>query len=295
MVTVSIFPRDRVTVMGVLNTTPDSFSDGGELYGDSSWELDVERAVERGCDLVRKGAGVLDVGGESTRPGAEAVAPAIQIQRVVPVVEGLSKRVAVPISVDTRSAEVAAAALEAGARMVNDVSGLATDPALAEVVARSEAVVALGHMRGEPATMRSFAHYDDLLGEVASELQASVKCAVEAGVARERLIVDPGLGFSKNAEDSFRLLGSGAWLRARLGLPVLLGPSRKSFLGAVTAEAPSDRDETTWTACAIAAFCGVDGVRVHEPAGAARAVAIGFAARQAAVKREEEAAWWNPY
>ena len=279
MVSASIFLEDRVTVMGIVNTTPDSFSDGGELFRGSPPELDVDRAVEVGCERVRQGAHVLDVGGESTRPGAEAVPAAVQIQRVVPVVEGLAKRVAVPISVDTRSAEVAAAALAAGARVVNDVSGLGTDGALAEEVARSDAVLILGHMRGEPATMRSLADYDDLFEEVACELEAGLSRATDAGVPRDRLVVDPGIGFSKSAEDSYRLLSSGDWFRERLGLPVLVGPSRKSFLGGVAGGSVEQRDEATWAACAIAAFGGASGVRVHEPGGALRAVAIGRAAR----------------
>lgn len=281
MVSESVFLGDRVTVMGVLNTTPDSFSDGGRFFGGSPAVLDVEQAVEAGCAQVLQGAHVLDVGGESTRPGAEGVAAEVQIRRVVPVIEGLAKRVAVPISVDTRSREVAAAALEAGAGIVNDVSGLATEAGLAEEVARTEAILVLGHMRGQPATMRSFAHYDDLLEEVASELETAVGLAVDAGVARDRLVIDPGIGFSKSVQDSYRLLGSGDWFRRRFDLPVLVGPSRKSFLGAVTRESVDQRDEATWAACAIAAFGGASGVRVHEPEGASRAVAVGWSARQA--------------
>jgi len=279
VVSASIFLEDRVTVMGIVNATPDSFSDGGELFRGSPPELDVDRAVALGCERVRQGAHVLDVGGESTRPGAEAVSADVQIQRVIPVVEGLAKRVAVPISVDTRSAEVAAAALAAGARVVNDVSGLVTDEWLAQEVARNHAVLILGHMRGEPATMRSFAQYDDLFEEISCELEIGMARAIDAGVTRDRLVVDPGIGFSKSAEDSYRLLGSGDWFRKRLGLPVLVGPSRKSFLGGVTGDSVQQRDEATWAACAIAAFGGASGVRVHEPAGAARAVAIGHAAR----------------
>ena len=279
MVSASIFLEDRVTVMGIVNTTPDSFSDGGDLFAGSPPRLDVDRAVALGCERVRQGADVLDVGGESTRPGALAVPASVQIERVVAVVEGLAKRVAVPISVDTRSAEVAAAALSVGARVVNDVSGLGADASLAEEAARGDAVLILGHMRGEPATMRSFAHYDDLFEEVACELEVGLSGAIEAGLSRDRLVVDPGIGFSKSAEDSYRLLGSGDWFRRRLGLPVLLGPSRKSFLGGVVGESVERRDEATWAACAVAAFGGASGVRVHEPGGAVRAVAIGRAAR----------------
>ena len=276
-----LFPSDRVSVMGVVNTTPDSFSDGGRFFESGSGELDIGRAVEAAEDLVRHGADSIDIGGESTRPGALEVAPRIQIERVVPVVAELAQRVDVPISVDTRSAQVADAALRAGASVVNDVSGLGHDHALAECVARADAALILGHMRGTPLTMRSQSSYRDLREEIATELMEAVERALKAGVVRERLVIDPGIGFSKDAEQSFALLGGAGWFGERFGLPVLVGPSRKSFLGSVVDAVASARDEATYAACAVAAFAGADAVRVHDVRGARQAVAVGRAAREA--------------
>ncbi len=276
----SIFPRDRVTVVGVLNLTPDSFSDGGRFV-DGRESVDVPAAVAAAEALVQEGAHIVDVGGESTRPGAESVPTPVEIARTKPVIEVLSRRLSVPISIDTRKGAVAAAALEAGARIVNDVSGLCHDPDLAEVVAGAGAGLILGHMRGTPATMQISPHYDDTLREVASELEHSVRRAESAGCRLESLAVDPGLGFGKRLEDNHTLLAHAGWLRERLGLPVVLGPSRKSFLGAFHGDPVAERGPATLAACAVAAFSGADAVRVHEVASAVCAVAIGRALREA--------------
>lgn len=281
MVADSIFPRERVTLVGVLNITPDSFSDGGRFFEGSHGRLDIDRAVASGLELVSQGAHVIDVGGESTRPGSRAVEAAIQIERVVPVIEELAHRIAVPISVDTRSAEVAESALAAGACVVNDISGLGHESSLAERVAAADATLVLGHMRGDPETMRSLCSYTDLREEIAGELDEAVDHALTAGVARERLVVDPGIGFAKDALQSFGLLGCAGWFGERLGLPVLVGPSRKSFLGTAVSGPANERDEATWAACAVAAFAGADAVRVHDVAGASLAVKVGRAARDA--------------
>jgi dihydropteroate synthase len=274
------FPRGRVTIVGVLNTTPDSFSDGGRFVRESG-EPHVEAAVAAGIALVRDGAHVLDVGGESTRPGASEMDVAEELARTAPIVAALAKASPVAISIDTRKAEVARAALEAGARIVNDVSGLRFDPRLAEVVARFGATLVLGHLRGVPATMQQEPRFEDVLAEVADELSESVLRARRAGVARERLVVDPGLGFGKLLGHNLTLLASLGWLRERLALPLLVGPSRKAFLGALTGDPVAARDTATHAACAVAVFAGADAVRVHDVAGAARAVAVGRALREA--------------
>ncbi|MFP8874523.1 MAG: dihydropteroate synthase [Myxococcota bacterium] len=276
----SIFPRGRVTIVGVLNLTPDSFSDGGRFVT-ANEEVDVERALGAAEALLEAGSHVLDVGGESTRPGAAAVSQDREVARVLPVVEGLRKRFDAPISIDTRNAECARAALSAGAVAVNDVSGLQHDPDLARVVAEHDATLVLGHMRGTPETMQQYANYQDVRAEVARELGAAVERAQTAGVDRRQLVVDPGIGFSKGVQESLELLVASDWLKKQIGLPVLVGPSRKSFLGAVTGDGIDSRDQATWAACALAVFAGADAVRVHEPSGAVRATALGRAAREA--------------
>lgn len=274
----AILPRDRVTIVGVLNTTPDSFSDGGRFVGEGG-QVNVEAVIGEAAELVRDGAHVLDVGGESTRPGARPVPVDEEIARTVPVVGALAKRFDVAISIDTRKSEVAEAALSAGAIIVNDVSALRFDPALAEVAASAGAGVWLCHSRGSPDTMQADPHYDDVLAEVAAELEESVAAAEAAGVPRERLAVDPGIGFGKRLEDNLALLGRPGQLSARLGLPVLVGPSRKSFLGTLSGVPPEQRDDATAAACAVAVFAGADAVRVHDVKGAARAVEVARALR----------------
>ncbi len=287
MVPPPVLPSDRVAIIGVLNATPDSFSDGGRFV-DGADRVRVEVAVDAAAALLRTGADWIDIGGESTRPGAQEVPAAIEISRVDPVIEALAKRFDAPISIDTRKAAVAEVALASGASIVNDVSGLGFDPQLAQVAARAEATLVLGHLRGTPETMQRAPDFADVLEEVAIELEASVEQARAAGVSRRVLAVDPGLGFGKNLDQNLTLLAHPGWLRERLGLPVVLGPSRKSFLGAVTGEPVDRRDPSTWAACAIAAFAGVDAVRVHAPEGAAGAVALGRALARA---RRKELSW----
>jgi dihydropteroate synthase len=276
----AIFPPDRVTIVGVLNLTPDSFSDGGRLLGADGGPdpAAVLRAAEA---MIAEGAGVLDLGGESTRPGAQAVNAAAEIARVVPALEAIAKRFDVPLSIDTRKAAVAAAALEAGATIVNDVSGLNHDRELGAVAARRRAGLILGHLRGEPATMQKQIVFRDVVAEVGEELAASVVRARAAGVARERIAVDPGIGFGKRLPQNLALLARIGEIRERLDLPVLVGPSRKSFLGELTGDAPDDRDGATHAACAVAIFGGADAVRVHDVAGARRAAAVALALRGA--------------
>ncbi len=276
----AIFRPDRVTIMGVLNATPDSFSDGGRFLRARD-ALDLPAAVDAAALLVEGGAHVLDVGGESTRPGAEELPAAREIARTARLLETLAKRFDVPLSIDTRKAEVAEAALAAGATLVNDVSGLGFDPELARVAARAGAELLLGHCRGTPETMQQSPQYDDVLAEVGSELEASVQRALAAGIPRDRLCVDPGIGFGKRLEHNLALLANAGTLRAQLGLPLLVGPSRKSFLGTLTGDPPAARDAASHAACAVAIFAGADAVRVHDAAGAARAAAVALALREA--------------
>ncbi len=277
----AIFRGGRTVVVGVLNATPDSFSDGGRLV--RGREIDLARAVDVAAGLVREGADVIDVGGESTRPGAEEVPADLECERAVPIVEELAKRFATPLSIDTRKAAVAEAALAAGACAVNDVSGLRFDPGLARVVARARAALVVTHSRGTPATMQRAPHYDDVVAEVAAELRASLAIAREAGVAESALVIDPGIGFAKRPEDNHALLAQVGALRAAVGgdHPVLVGPSRKAFLGRITGEErAADRDAATHAACAIAVYEGADAVRVHDVAGAVRACAVARALRE---------------
>jgi len=281
-----IFPRGRVTIVGVLNATPDSFSDGGRLC-DAAGRIDVDAAVALGRRHEREGAHVLDVGGESTRPGAGEVPVREEIARVVPVVEALAKSTPLPIAIDTRKGAVARAALAAGARVVNDVSGGRFDPDLLAAAAEAGATLVLGHLRGVPATMQRAAHFDDVLAEVAAELAESALCAERAGVAPERIAVDPGIGFGKRLDDNLALLAHPGWLAERLGRPVLVGPSRKSFLGQLTGDPVEARELATVAACAVAVFAGADAIRVHGVAAGVRAAQVGRALRDAHRGRAE--------
>jgi dihydropteroate synthase len=271
-----------VTIVGVLNLTPDSFSDGGRFVDRVG--VDVRAAVDAGATLAAAGAHVVDVGGESTRPGADEISAEEEIDRTHRVIEALSKELAVPISIDTRRAEVAEAALDAGASVVNDVSGLGHDPRLAELAARRGATLILGHMRGGPATMQRDVSFADVVAEVSDELAASVTRAAAAGVPRERLCVDPGIGFGKLLPHNLALLSRVGELRERLGLPVLVGPSRKSFLGELTGDPVGDRDTATHAACAVSVFAGADAIRVHDVGGAHRAAQVALALREAAAE-----------
>ncbi len=280
MIASMIFPRERVTVVGVLNATPDSFSDGGRLVDDRG-AVDLDAAVAAAAQMIEAGAQMIDVGGESTRPGALETPLVVEIERTAPVVEALAKRFAVEISIDTRKAAVAEAALEAGARVVNDVSGLGFDVALAGVAAAAGASLIVGHLRGTPETMQQNPHFDDVLGEVATELGVSLAAARAAGIPDERLAVDPGIGFGKRLEDNLALLAHAGSLGEALGLPVLVGPSRKRFLGDLTGDPVECRDAATAAAGAVAVVAGADAVRVHDVAGAVRAAAVASALRDA--------------
>jgi dihydropteroate synthase len=260
---------EKPVIIGVVNVTPDSFSDGGHLPS-------ADAAIEHGRRLMAEGARLLDIGGESTRPGAAPVPVKEEIARVVPVIAGLARQHVGPISVDTRKAEVARAALEAGAAVINDVSGLRFDPALADVVANSGAGFILMHMRGTPATMDEHATYRHVSAEVAAELAAAALKAERGGIARERMVLDPGFGFAKTAAQNLRLLDELATIVA-VGYPVAVGLSRKRFLGAVTGRPVEDRDRATAVACALAWERGARLFRVHDVALTREALALASA------------------
>ena len=274
-----IFPRERVTVVGVLNATPDSFSDGGRFVAGD--RIDVDAVVEEALRMQRAGAHVLDVGGESTRPGAEEVPVDTEVARVVPILEALSKACELPLSIDTRKGAVARAALAVGASIVNDVSGGRFDPALLEIVAEQGAWLVLGHLRGTPATMQDAPLFHDVLAEVARELAVSVARAEAAGVVPAQIIVDPGIGFGKRQQDNLALLANPGWLGERLGKPVLVGPSRKAFLGRLTGDRVDERDVATAAACAVAVFAGANAIRVHDVGAGVRAARVAVALRGA--------------
>jgi dihydropteroate synthase len=252
-------------VMGVVNVTPDSFSDGGEF-------LDPGRAIEHAAELVREGADVLDIGGESTRPGAEAVGAEEERRRVVPVLDGLVG-VGVPISIDTSKAAVAEAALDAGATWVNDVTALRADPDLAALCAERRCEVVLMHMLGDPRTMQRDPRYDDVVDDVRDFLSERVEAAVAAGIAEERIWVDPGIGFGKTVEHNLELLRRLGELRA-LGRPILVGASRKTFIGKITGREVDERVGGTIAANALAIANGADGVRVHDVAATRDALKV---------------------
>jgi dihydropteroate synthase len=264
---------DHPVLIGIVNVTPDSFSDGGRF-------ATVERAVAQAERLIAAGCELLDVGGESTRPGATPVPAAEEMARVVPVVAELARRGLGPVSVDTRKAAVARPALAAGALVVNDVSGLSFDPELAAVAAAARAGVIVMHMRGTPDTMDSLAVYRQVAAEVAAELVQAAARAETAGVARERIVVDPGFGFAKTPEQNFRLLDELATVVA-VGYPVAVGPSRKRFLGAATGRPVADRDRATAVACALAWERGARLFRVHDAALAIEALRVASATTSA--------------
>jgi dihydropteroate synthase len=262
----------RTLVMGILNVTPDSFSDGGRFF-------DHEVAVTAGMDMVTDGADLIDIGGESTRPGSNPVPEGAQLERVVPVIKRLSAEVDVPISIDTRSARVAAGAVEAGASVVNDITA-GSDPEMFEIVRGAEAGMVLMHMRGDPGTMQGLTDYGDVVTEVRAYLRDRLQAAVEAGIDAERLVVDPGLGFAKTTPQSLLLMRDVASL-ADLGRPVLVGPSRKSFIGDVLGTDVTQRAEGTAGAVAWMVAHGAHIVRVHDVKTTVRVVRVVDAIRRA--------------
>lgn len=248
----------RTLLMGVVNVTPDSFSDGARF-------LEAEAAIRQALELEQVGADVLDIGGESTRPGAAPVSAEEELRRVLPVIESLARRVNVPLSIDTSKAQVARAALTAGASLINDVTALRSDPAMAAVAAETKAPVILMHMQGTPQTMQAQPHYDDVVTEVRSFLAEAIERATQQGIARGQLLIDPGLGFGKTLEHNLTLLAQLPML-SELGRPIVVGPSRKSFIGQLTGQPVDRRVWGTAAAVALAAWLGAGMVRVHDVA-----------------------------
>lgn len=279
---------ERALIMGVVNVTPDSFSDGGRT-------LDAEAAVAHGLRLVDEGADLLDVGGESTRPGSQPVDDPTQIARVLPVIRGLIAASAVPISVDTTSARVAAAAIEAGAHLVNDISAFRFDDAMLPLLARTEVAAIAMHTLGRPSEMQKDPRYSDVCFEVVEHLRGRLRACVAAGVAAERVWLDPGIGFGKTTEHNLELLAQIGRLAA-LGRPVVVGTSRKRFLGELTGRGVDTRESATAASSAIAVALGAHVVRIHDVAASRDAIQVasamarvtrGIAAQQIAANPRE--------
>lgn len=269
----------RPLVMGILNVTPDSFSDGG-LY------VEVDAAVERALQMVREGADIIDIGGESTRPGSDPVPLEEELRRVIPVIEAISKEVDVPISIDTYKAEVARQALRAGASIVNDISGLRFDPEMASTVAKASAGVVIMHIKGTPKDMQQDPQYDDLFGEINTYLAEGIEIARANGVREEYIALDPGIGFGKQPEHNLQIIKYLDRFSIH-GRPILVGPSRKSFIGLVLGGVPpSERIEGTAGAVAISVLNGASIVRVHDVKTMVPVVKVAWA-----IRKEEISSW----
>ena len=246
----------RTLVMGIVNVTPDSFS--GDGLGN-----DPQRAVEQALRMARDGADMLDIGGESTRPGSEPVPADEELRRVIAPIERLAGQVGIPISIDTCKSEVAREALAAGASIVNDITGLRSDARMAETARQAGAAVIVMHMQGTPRTMQENPHYDDLIGEIRAFLWRQAEFALAAGIGPDQIVVDPGIGFGKSLEHNLEILRRLADFKG-LGYPVLVGPSRKRFIGTILDLPPDERVEGTAAAVALAIANGADIVRVHD-------------------------------
>jgi dihydropteroate synthase len=246
----------RTLVVGVLNVTPDSFSDGGR-------NLEPARAIERALEMESEGADIIEVGGESTRPGATRLPAVEELARVLPVLKGLAGRVRVPVAIDTYKSEVAAAAVAEGVSLINDVSALRFDPDVADVAAHDRAALVLMHMRGDPATMQKIDPSPDIFSEMSSDLDASIRLAESRGVNRDQIIIDPGIGFGKTLEQNLAILNHLDQL-ATFNLPLMIGTSRKSFIGRITGRPEDDRAFGSAASIAIAILRGAHLVRVHD-------------------------------
>jgi dihydropteroate synthase len=272
---------ERTLVMGILNVTPDSFSDGG-LY------LDADAAVARAVAMEAAGADIVDVGGESTRPGSAGISADEEMRRILPVLEKLRGRIRIPISVDTSKAEVAEAAAEAGAEIVNDVTGLRDDPRIADVAVRWKLGLILMHMRGTPQTMQKRPFARDVIRDVTAGLRSSITLALESGVAKSRVVIDPGIGFGKSREQNYEIIGRLPEL-AKLGFPVMVGTSRKGFLGAALKKnKESDRIWGTAATVAASILQGAHIVRVHDVAEMVQVARVTDAVRTQKLLRSDQ-------
>ena len=246
----------RTHLMGVLNVTPDSFSDGGKFFK-------PEEAVKQGLKLAEEGVDIIDIGGESTRPGSEPVTIEEELRRVIPVIEELTKMIQVPISIDTYKSRVAKEALDSGASMVNDISGLRYDPEMKKVIAKYDVPVVLMHIKGTPKNMQENPHYDNLIEEIKTYLIESIKIAKEAGIDEDKIIIDPGIGFGKTPEDNLRILKNLNEF-TELGRPLMVGVSRKSFIGKILNLPTEERLEGSLASMAVAIMNGANILRVHD-------------------------------
>jgi len=261
-----LYLSDRTHIMGILNVTPDSFSDGGKYDT-------VEKAIQRGLELEQEGADIIDIGAESTRPGAEPVSEAEELNRLLPVIDGLLHQVKVPLSVDTYKSRVAEEVLKKGVHLINDISGLNFDPQMKNVIAHYQVPVVIMHIQGTPRNMQQNPKYKDLIGEIALYLSKSIVMALKAGISKENIIIDPGIGFGKRLQDNFKIFRR-LFDFTQLGYPVLIGPSRKSFIGKVLQVEPDQRLEGTAAAVAISIQNGANIVRVHDVAAMKRVCLI---------------------
>ena len=263
----------RTLLMGILNVTPDSFSDGGLFF-------DHDKAVSHGLKMVEEGADIIDIGGESTRPGSKPIELDEELRRVIPVIESIVKKADVPISIDTYKSAVAQRAIEAGAEIVNDISGLHFDPELAKVVAKGNTPLILMHIQGTPETMQKSIHYDSLFSEILLYLKDSIQRAELAGLDPGQIIIDPGIGFGKTVEDNLLIIRNLQEFQI-LGKPILLGTSRKSFIGKILNAEVEERLEGTLSSIAIGVLNGAHIIRTHDVLQAKKAVAIADAIRLA--------------
>jgi dihydropteroate synthase len=261
----------QTLLMGVLNVTPDSFSDGG-LY------FDKEKAIDHGLRMVEEGADFLDIGGESTRPGSKPIGLEEELRRVLPVIESLTKKVDVPISIDTYKSTVAREAIFAGAEIINDISGLHFDPNLAKVAAKEDVPIILMHIRGTPEIMQKDVHYDSLFSQIIQYLKESIQRAESAGVDPNQIIIDPGIGFGKTLEDNLLIIKNLSEFRI-LGKPILLGTSRKSFIGKILNADATERLEGSLASIAVGALKGAHIIRCHDVLQAKKAIAVADAIR----------------
>jgi dihydropteroate synthase len=266
---------ERTLVMGVLNVTPDSFSDGGEFFS-------LDRAVAHAEQMIVDGADIIDIGGESTRPGSAFVTAEEELKRVIPVIERLAAKSSVPISIDTTKSSVARAAIAAGAEIVNDISGLRFDPSIADEAAKTNAGLVLMHSRGTPKTMQQLPPADDILNEVIGELRTSVLVAQQRGVARDRIAIDPGIGFGKTLDQNVELIAKlDQLVIAFAEFPIMIGTSRKSFIGKLLDNAPADqRLHGTIASVAASALNGAHIVRVHDVKAAVEAIKVADAVKR---------------
>ncbi|HIM83528.1 MAG TPA: dihydropteroate synthase [Candidatus Marinimicrobia bacterium] len=267
----NLLSQNRTLIMGVLNVTPDSFSDGGEF-------LDAEKAVERAIQMVEEGADIIDIGGESSRPGADPVSESEELRRVLPVITALKDVINVPLSIDTFKASVAEKALDAGVQMINDISGLRGDGDMAKLAEERKVYTIIMHMKGTPKTMQANPSYDNLMIELVQYFEERIAFAFSAGITREKIILDPGIGFGKRVEDNFVILNELQTL-VDLGYPVLVGPSRKSFIGLTLDLPENDRLEGTSATITAAVLNGAKIVRVHDVKEMRRGVLISDAIR----------------